>query len=147
MRGDSGRMRAGWAVTHLGGHQGASWDGLLVAVFFLALVPVSIGFMLLACCLSPGRRAWGQQAQDSAGGEEAMSTGTADDHRTVRQAATVLDVSIKAIQKWVKAGWIRGERITPPAGTLYLVLNKEDALAGAPGPWATGPWGDEAEET
>ncbi len=35
----------------------------------------------------------------------------------------------------------------PPAGTLCLVLNKEDALAGTPGTWATGPWGDEAEET
>ncbi len=135
-------MRAGWAVTHLDGQQGASWAGLLVAVFFLALVPVSIGFMLLACCLSPGRGARGPQAQDSAGGDEAMSTGTADDHRTARQGATVVDVSIKAIQKWVTAGRIRGERITPPAGTLYLVLNKEDALAGTPG-----PWGDEAEET
>ena len=30
---------------------------------------------------------------------------------------------------------------------MYLVLNKEDALAGTPGMWATGPWGDEAEET
>jgi len=60
----------------------------------------------------------------------------------VRQAATVLDVSIKVIQNWVTVGRIRGERIMPPAGTRCLVLNKEDALAGT-----LGTWGDEAEET
>jgi len=55
-----------------------------------------------------------------------VSTGTADGGLTTRQAATLLDVSITSIQHWVKAGRIRAEKITPPAGKMYLVLNKED---------------------
>ncbi len=55
-----------------------------------------------------------------------MSTGTADGGLTSHQAATLLDVSIKSIQNWVKAGRIRAERITPAMGRVYLVLNKED---------------------
>ncbi len=55
-----------------------------------------------------------------------MSTGKAEGGLTARQAATLLDVSIKTVQKWVTAGRIRAERITPPLGKMYLVLNKED---------------------
>jgi excisionase family DNA binding protein len=55
-----------------------------------------------------------------------MSTGKADGGLTTRQAATLLDVSIKSIQNWVSAGRIRAERITPPMGQAYLVLNKQD---------------------
>jgi len=55
-----------------------------------------------------------------------VSTGKADGGLTTRQAATLLDVSIKTVQKWVSAGRIRAERITPPVGKMYLVLNKED---------------------
>jgi len=55
-----------------------------------------------------------------------MSTGKADGGLTTRQAATLLDVSIKTVEKWVSAGRIRAERITPPLGRMYLLLNKED---------------------
>ncbi len=51
---------------------------------------------------------------------------TAEGGLTTRQAATLLDVSIKTVQKWVTAGRIRAERITPLVGKMYLVLNKED---------------------
>ncbi len=68
----------------------------------------------------------GQDVAGGEAGEEAMSTGTAEGGLTTRQAATLLDVSIKTVQKWVSAGRIRAERITPPAGKMYLVLNKED---------------------
>ncbi len=55
-----------------------------------------------------------------------MSTGKADGGLTTRQAATLLNVSIKSIQNWVKAGRIKAEKTTPPAGKMSLVLNKED---------------------
>jgi len=55
-----------------------------------------------------------------------VSTGKADGGLTTRQAATLLDVSIKTVEKWVSAGRIRAERITPPLGRKYLVLNKQD---------------------
>jgi len=55
-----------------------------------------------------------------------MSMGRADGGLTTRQAATLLDVSIKTAEKWVSAGRIKAERITPPVGRTYLLLNKQD---------------------
>lgn len=55
-----------------------------------------------------------------------MNTGKADGGLTTRQAATLLDVSIKTVERWLSAGRIKAERITPPVGKVYLVLNKED---------------------
>ncbi len=55
-----------------------------------------------------------------------MSTGKADGGLTTRQAATLLDVSIKTVEKWVSTGRIKAERITPPVGRTYLVLNRDD---------------------
>jgi len=55
-----------------------------------------------------------------------VSTGTAKGGLTTRQAATLLDVSIKTVEKWVSTGQIKAERITPPVGRMYLVLNRED---------------------
>jgi len=61
-----------------------------------------------------------------------MSTGKPGGGLTTHQAAALLGVSINTVHGWVTAGRIRAERITP-VGKMYLVLNKEDALAGAPG--------------
>ncbi len=55
-----------------------------------------------------------------------MSTGKADGGLTTRQAATLLGVSASTIRDWVTAGRIRAERITPPGGRMYLLLNRED---------------------
>ena len=55
-----------------------------------------------------------------------MSTGTAKGGLTTRQTATLLDVSIKTVEKWVSAGRVRAERITPPVGRAYLLLNRDD---------------------
>ena len=55
-----------------------------------------------------------------------MSTGTADDRLTTPQAASLLGVSTQSIREWVTAGRIRAERITPPKGRMYLLLNKQD---------------------
>lgn len=55
-----------------------------------------------------------------------MSTGKADGGLTTRQAATLLDVSIKTVEKWVSAGRVRAERITPPHAGAYLLLNRDD---------------------
>jgi len=71
-----------------------------------------------------------------------MSTSTADGGLTSHQAVALLGVSISTVHGWVTKGRIRAERITPPVGRMHLVLNKEDALAGTPGTWGTGPWVD-----
>ncbi len=55
-----------------------------------------------------------------------MSTGKADDRLTTPQAASLLGVSTQSIREWVTAGRIRAERITPPVGKMYLLLNKQD---------------------
>jgi len=55
-----------------------------------------------------------------------LSTGTADGGLTSHQAAALLGVSISTMHGWVTTGRIRAERITPPQGRMYLVLNKED---------------------
>ncbi len=55
-----------------------------------------------------------------------MSTDKADDRLTTRQAATLLGVDILMVYKWMRAGQIRSERITPPMGRAYIMLNKED---------------------
>lgn len=55
-----------------------------------------------------------------------MSTGNADDRLTTPQAASLLGVSTQSIRDWVTAGRIRAERITPPVGQMYLLLNKQD---------------------
>ncbi len=55
-----------------------------------------------------------------------MSTGKADGGLTTRQAATLLGVTTRTVLRWVAAGRIRAERITPPHAGAYLLLNKED---------------------
>jgi len=55
-----------------------------------------------------------------------VSTGTADGGLTTRQAAALLGVTTRTVQRWVGAGRIRAERITPPHAGAYLVLNKQD---------------------
>jgi len=55
-----------------------------------------------------------------------VSTGKADGGLTTHQAAALLGVSTQAIRRWVTAGRIRAERIMPPVGRMYLLLNKED---------------------
>ncbi len=55
-----------------------------------------------------------------------MSTGKADGGLTTPQAAALLGVGINTVHGWVAAGRIRAERITPPGGRMYLVLNRED---------------------
>ncbi len=55
-----------------------------------------------------------------------MSTGKSGGGLTTHQAAALLGVSINTIHGWVTAGRIRAERITPPLGRMYLLLNKED---------------------
>jgi len=55
-----------------------------------------------------------------------MSTGKTDGGLTTHQPAALLGVSINTIHGWVTAGRIRAERITPPLGRMYLLLNKED---------------------
>jgi len=59
-------------------------------------------------------------------GSRRVSTGKADGGLTTRQAASLLGVSVNTVHGWVTAGRIRAERITPPGGRMYLVLNKED---------------------
>ncbi len=55
-----------------------------------------------------------------------MSTGTAGGGLTSHQAAALLGVSVNTVHGWVTKGRIRAERITPPGGRAYLLLNKED---------------------
>jgi len=55
-----------------------------------------------------------------------VSTDKADDRLTTRQAATLLGVGIHMVCKWMRAGQIRSERITPPVGRMYLLLNRDD---------------------
>jgi len=55
-----------------------------------------------------------------------VSTGKAEGGLTTRQAATLLDVTTRTVLRWVGAGRIRAERITPPRAGAYLLLNKED---------------------
>ncbi len=55
-----------------------------------------------------------------------MSPGETDDRLTTRQAATLLGVSTQSIRGWVTKGRIRAERITPPVGRMYLLLNRDD---------------------
>ncbi len=55
-----------------------------------------------------------------------MSTGTAEGGLTTGQAAALLGVSVNTVHGWVTKGRIRAERITPPLGRTYRVLNKED---------------------
>jgi len=73
-------------------------------------------------------------------GSRRVSTGKAEGGLTTPQAATLLGVHVATVHKWVTVGRIRAERITPPVGRMYLVLNREDALAGAPGPRHARPW-------
>jgi len=42
------------------------------------------------------------------------------------QAAALLGVTTRTVQRWVGAGRIRAERITPPHAGAYLLLNRED---------------------
>jgi len=55
-----------------------------------------------------------------------MSMGKSDDRLTTPQAAALLGVTTRTVQRWVGAGRIRAERITPPHAGPYLVLNKDD---------------------
>ncbi len=55
-----------------------------------------------------------------------MSMGRAEGGLTARQAAALLGVSINTVHGWVTKGRIRAERITPPVGRTYLLLNKQD---------------------
>ncbi len=55
-----------------------------------------------------------------------MSMGRADGGLTTPQAAALLGVTTRTVQRWVGAGRIRAERITPPHAGAYLLLNKED---------------------
>jgi len=55
-----------------------------------------------------------------------VSTGETDDRLTTHQAAALLGVSTQSIRGWVTKGRIRAERITPPLGRMYLLLNRED---------------------
>jgi len=55
-----------------------------------------------------------------------MSMGKAEGGLTTHQAAALLGVSINTVHGWVTKGRIRAERITPPVGRTYLLLNKQD---------------------
>ncbi len=55
-----------------------------------------------------------------------MSMGRAEGGLTTHQAAALLGVRVNTVHGWVTAGRIRAERITPPGGRMYLLLNKED---------------------
>jgi len=55
-----------------------------------------------------------------------MSTDKAEGGLTTHQAAALLGVSTQSIRGWVTKGRIRAERITPPLGRMYLLLNKQD---------------------
>jgi len=55
-----------------------------------------------------------------------MSMGKSDDRLTTPQAAALLGVTTRTVQRWVGAGRIRAERITPPHTGAYLLLNRED---------------------
>jgi len=52
--------------------------------------------------------------------------GKVEDRLTTRQAAALLGVTTGTVQKWVTAGRIRADKITPPRAGAYLLLNKED---------------------
>ncbi len=45
---------------------------------------------------------------------------------TTPQAAALLGVTTRTVQRWVGAGRIRAERITPPHAGAYLLLNSDD---------------------
>ena len=55
-----------------------------------------------------------------------MSTGKAVGGLTTHQAAALLGVSTQSIRGLVTKGRIRAERITPPVGRMYLMLNRDD---------------------
>ncbi len=55
-----------------------------------------------------------------------MSMGRAEGGLTTHQAAALLGVSVNTVHGWVTKGRIRAERITPPVGRTYLLLNKQD---------------------
>ncbi len=55
-----------------------------------------------------------------------MSTGKAVGGLTTHQAAALLGVSTQSIRGLVTKGRIRAERLTPPVGKMYLLLNRED---------------------
>ncbi len=55
-----------------------------------------------------------------------MGMGRAEGGLTTHQAAALLGVSVNTVHGWVTKGRIRAERITPPGGRMYLLLNKED---------------------
>jgi len=65
-------------------------------------------------------------ARATSSGSRRVSTGKVGGGLTSHQAAALLGVHVQTIHRWVRAGRIRAERITPPMGQAYFVLNKED---------------------
>jgi len=55
-----------------------------------------------------------------------VSTSKSGGGLTTPQAAALLGVTTRTVQRWVGAGRIRAERITPPHAGAYLLLNRED---------------------
>ncbi len=55
-----------------------------------------------------------------------MSMGKSGGGLKTPQAAALLGVTTRTVQRWVGAGRIRAERITPPHAGAYLLLNRDD---------------------